>query len=72
MRNSPHLENISSFAITGLSTRTANSAERDSDTAKIPGLWQDFYAPTNERFFCNLSYIYFNILFTLYNLPIRI
>lgn len=40
----PIVEFVESFTITGFSTRTQNKDECDLNTAKIPSLWQKFYA----------------------------
>lgn len=35
---------VTSFMVTGLSTKTQNSDEFNDKTAKLPGLWQQFYS----------------------------
>lgn len=40
----PVMKSIESFRITGCKTRTRNSEEFNAETAKIPGLWQQFFA----------------------------
>lgn len=40
----PTLKYVAGFTITGFSTRTQNTAEFNEKTAKLPGLWQQFYA----------------------------
>ena len=41
---SPTEQYVERFMVTGLSVRTRNSDEFDEKTAKIPSLWQQFYA----------------------------
>ena len=40
----PPLKYIESFTVTGLSVRTQNHDEFNQETAKLPSLWQQFYA----------------------------
>lgn len=40
----PTLKFVESFTVTGLSTRTQNRDEFNEQTAKLPSLWQQFYA----------------------------
>lgn len=40
----PKAEYIKSFCVTGLCVRTKNSHELNSYSAKIPGLWTQFYS----------------------------
>lgn len=44
MSVSPVLKHVENFIVTGLSVRTQNSDEFNEKTAKIPSLWQQFYA----------------------------
>ncbi|PWY54880.1 transcriptional regulator [Legionella qingyii] len=44
IHNTPQLIQIESFTVMGLSERTYNSNEFNPQTAKIPELWQRFYA----------------------------
>jgi predicted transcriptional regulator YdeE len=41
---SPTVEYVESFIVVGLQVRTQNSDEFNEKTAKIPNLWQQFYA----------------------------
>lgn len=50
----PILKYVEGFMITGLSTRTQNCDEFNEQTAKLPKLWQQFYASelaTNTNIF---------------------
>lgn len=38
----PEVKYVDEFSVTGISTRTQNSDEMNSATAKIPALWQEF------------------------------
>ena len=38
------LVEIQPFRVAGLAVRTTNAAERDPSTARLPGLWSDFFA----------------------------
>lgn len=40
----PIMKHLDSFAVTGLTARTQNSDEFNQKTAKLPNLWQQFYA----------------------------
>jgi predicted transcriptional regulator YdeE len=40
----PKIEHIESFCVTGLCVRTKNTDEFNSESAKIPGLWTQFYS----------------------------
>ncbi|MDP3559472.1 MAG: GyrI-like domain-containing protein [Legionellaceae bacterium] len=40
----PTLEYVESFTVIGVSVRTQNSDEFNEKTAKLPGLWQQFYS----------------------------
>ncbi len=40
----PILQYVESFTVTGVSTQTSNLNEFDAKTAKLPSLWQQFYA----------------------------
>lgn len=40
----PKVIDVSSFSVSGLKTRTTNFAELNKDTAKISGLWGQFYS----------------------------
>lgn len=40
----PVLKHVDSFTVTGLTVRTKNSDEFNPETAKLPNLWQQFYA----------------------------
>ena len=40
----PTLKYIEGFTVTGLSTKTQNTDEFNENTAKLPSLWQQFYA----------------------------
>lgn len=40
----PTLKYVEGFAVTGLSTKTQNTDEFNEKTAKLPRLWQQFYA----------------------------
>ncbi|MGQ3887921.1 GyrI-like domain-containing protein [Legionella sp. CNM-1927-20] len=40
----PNVQLVDSFTVMGFSTRTKNSDEAMKNTAKIPKLWQKFYA----------------------------
>lgn len=40
----PVLKHVDSFTVTGLSIRTKNSDEFNTQTAKLPNLWQQFYS----------------------------
>lgn len=40
----PAVQYVESFIVTGLSVRTQNSDEFNDKTAKLPSLWQQFYA----------------------------
>lgn len=42
----PVLKYVDSFTVTGLTVRTQNSDEFNPETAKLPGLWQQFYSGT--------------------------
>ena len=39
----PTMKYVESFIVTGLSIKTQNSNEFNEKTAKLPGLWQQFY-----------------------------
>ncbi len=50
----PTLKYVEHFTVTGLSTKTQNTDEFNEKTAKLPGLWQQFYAShlsTNANIF---------------------
>ena len=40
----PIMKHVDSFTVTGLTVRTQNSDEFNQETAKLPNLWQQFYA----------------------------
>lgn len=40
----PIMKHVDSFTVTGLAVRTQNSDEFNQETAKLPNLWQQFYA----------------------------
>lgn len=40
---SPTVEQVESFIVTGFSVKTQNKDEFNETTAKLPGLWQQFY-----------------------------
>ena len=40
----PILKYIETFTVHGFSTRTQNADEFNKDTAKLPGLWQEFHS----------------------------
>ena len=40
----PIVKKLESFIVTGFSVRTQNKDEFNEKTAKLPGLWQQFYA----------------------------
>src|SRR5262249_25635844 len=40
----PELRTRDEFAVIGIAARTSNSAEMSGAEAKIPGLWNDYYA----------------------------
>ncbi|KTC98821.1 transcription activator [Legionella geestiana] len=42
----PTIEHIEGFTVSGWSVRTQNTDEANEKTAKLPGLWQRFYAGT--------------------------
>lgn len=42
MSDSPQIIRLEKFIVTGLSIRTKNSDEFNPETAKLPGLWQQF------------------------------
>lgn len=51
---SPSLEHVERFVVSGLSIRTQNYDEFNEKTAKLPALWQRFYAsdiPGNANVF---------------------
>ena len=39
----PKLEHVSAFTVKGIGVRTINTDESNPKTAKIPGLWADFF-----------------------------
>ncbi len=43
MSISPTVKKIESFTVSGFSVRTQNKDEFNDKTAKLPGLWQQFY-----------------------------
>jgi predicted transcriptional regulator YdeE len=48
------MKQVDSFTVTGLTVRTQNSDEFNQETAKLPNLWQQFYAsnpPPNTTIF---------------------
>lgn len=50
----PKLQQIESFIVKGISTRTKNSDEFNEATAKLPKLWQQFYSEgfdTNQEIY---------------------
>lgn len=44
MSVSPALSQVDGFTVTGFSVRTQNKDEFNENTAKLPGLWHQFYA----------------------------
>lgn len=40
----PIVKYVARFTVTGLNVRTQNSNEFNEKTAKLPSLWQQFYA----------------------------
>ncbi|CAM3127806.1 Transcription activator, effector binding [Legionella steigerwaltii] len=44
IHSTPQLIKVDAFTVMGLSERTKNSNEFNSETARLPGLWQRFYA----------------------------
>lgn len=40
----PTLKHVERFTVTGLQVRTQNTDEFNETTAKLPGLWQQFYS----------------------------
>lgn len=44
MSLSPIVKQVESFIVTGFSIRTQNKDEFNEETAKLPNLWQQFYA----------------------------
>lgn len=42
----PAMKRVNGFSVSGVSVRTKNRDEGDVQTAKLPGLWQQFYAGT--------------------------
>ena len=40
----PIMKQLDSFTVTGLTVKTQNSDEFNQETAKLPNLWQQFYA----------------------------
>lgn len=49
-----NLKYVKGFTVTGLSIKTQNTAEFNEKTAKLPSLWQQFYASdlaTNPKLF---------------------
>ena len=44
MSISPTVKQVESFIVTGFSVRTQNKDEFNEKTAKLPNLWQQFYA----------------------------
>lgn len=40
----PIMKHVDSFTVTGLAVRTQNSDEFNQETARLPNLWQRFYA----------------------------
>lgn len=50
----PTLKHVESFTVTGLQVRTQNTDEFNAETARLPCLWQQFYASdlaTSETLF---------------------
>ncbi|MFA6303200.1 MAG: effector binding domain-containing protein, partial [Legionella sp.] len=50
----PLMKHIEGFSVKGVSARTQNSDEFDEKKAKLPKLWQQFYAAdlaTNQKIF---------------------
>ncbi|RFA30521.1 hypothetical protein CAI21_05595 [Alkalilimnicola ehrlichii] len=40
----PTLKEVSAFQVAGISVRTTNADESQPETARLPGLWERFYA----------------------------
>ena len=53
----PTLKYVEGFTVTGLSTKTQNTDEFNEKTAKLPGLWQQFYS-SDLAGYANLFEVY--------------